>query len=297
MSIFKNPFARKPIADGVHIVGRRSSQGGLVLQRVAGATVETRAVHQSEEVRCEALFDGSRSKLTYWVGAGAQPFATIPFSSESDCRRVHESFIKSLSWRPSVFKPVLIGLAAAVALIAIDAPSGSSGAATMADTGQVAPQIDPLPVAAGVSSQLSEGEQASVRAAIETGLKMTSSGTRFAVFSDPNCPFCKELEGSLAQLDSNLSPVILPLGYKPGARDVSAAVMCSKDPVKAWKDYMSSGTEPSAKPCDAGYRQVDANMALFQELKLGSTPTMITPSGVVVTGAGTADAIEAVMLK
>lgn len=126
------------------------------------------------------------------------------------------------------------------------------------------------------------------------GVKLAGSGPIYYVFSDPNCPFCKELEKAVAVV-SGYQPVILPLGYKSGSRDLAAAVMCSAEPGKEWARAIA-GTS-SAKPCDKGYQLVDANMQVFEKLGLSSTPTMVTPKGTLVTGAATPEELRAVLQR
>jgi protein-disulfide isomerase len=120
-------------------------------------------------------------------------------------------------------------------------------------------------------------------AALPGKFTTVGSGAAYYVFSDPNCPFCKQLEASMAAV-KNYKAVVMPLGYKEGSKDLSAAVLCSPDPAKEWAKVIG-GMPTSSKPCEKGYAQVAQNMKLFEDLRLSSTPTLVTPNGILMTGA------------
>lgn len=134
-------------------------------------------------------------------------------------------------------------------------------------------------------------------AALKGAIPMRSSGEDFYVFSDPNCPYCKELEKSMTQLDAHYRPVVIPLGYKNGSRDDASAILCASNPAKAWTAALLGGSAPHAKACDKGMAQVEENMRLFESLRLNSTPTMITPKGLLVSGAASASELASILGK
>lgn len=273
--------------DGIRVV-TRSAQSTTLEQRM-GSEINVIVVPRSDEISLNAVVDGNRSTLTVGFANGKE--WKQGFASEQHCRDAQEILSRSLSrfsysWRQAALS-VLIGLA--VVLLITPTP------ATSVAPNQVSAVAEPQPQTPAAST-LNPVEMGKLFAAqVSSGLNLGKGGKPFVVFSDPNCPFCRELEKSLAQLDSALNPVILPLGFKEGARDLSASVLCSKDPVAAWKAYMRDGKKPGAQVCQDGLAKVDANMALFRELQLGSTPTLVSPSGVVVVGSGTPEAIRMVM--
>lgn len=138
-------------------------------------------------------------------------------------------------------------------------------------------------------------------AAQRSGIALADSGKVFYVFSDPNCPFCQQLEGTLEQLGSGYQPVILPVAYKPGSKDLAQAMLCTKDSKgqrdaaaqrKLWRQALAKPGEAlkGAGPADCaeGLTQLTDNMTLFEMLKLTGTPTLITPSGRLFSGASSA---------
>ena len=86
-------------------------------------------------------------------------------------------------------------------------------------------------------------------------VKVKGDGSRkLVVFSDPDCPYCKQLEKELAFLDNVTIYVMLyPLEeLHPDARKKSEAVWCSSDRAKAWDNLMLYGKEPAAATGEGG---------------------------------------------
>jgi thiol:disulfide interchange protein DsbC len=113
---------------------------------------------------------------------------------------------------------------------------------------------------------------------------------RMAVFSDPDCPYCRKLEPELAKL-TNVTIYIFefPLPMHGDSPRKSRLVWCSADPAKAWDDLMLNGKVPEGK--DDCENPVQANLALGEKLKISSTPSMVFSNGKVVPGALPADKV------
>lgn len=106
---------------------------------------------------------------------------------------------------------------------------------------------------------------------------------KIAVFSDPNCPFCKRFEKDLAKLDDITIHIFLYPVIKPESVAQTKSVWCSKDRAKAWNDLMLRDIEPTAKPdCDT---PVDKLVALGRKLGANSTPTWFVETGERYSGA------------
>jgi thiol:disulfide interchange protein DsbC len=108
---------------------------------------------------------------------------------------------------------------------------------------------------------------------------------RLAVFSDPDCQYCKRLEENLVGLENATIDVYLfPIAQLHGdAPRKSKAVWCSKDKVRAWADLMTAGKDPGNQAdCP---NPVDRNVALANKLGVRGTPTIVLPSGRVIPGA------------
>ena len=94
---------------------------------------------------------------------------------------------------------------------------------------------------------------------------------KVAVFSDPNCPFCKRFEKDLATLDDSTVYIFLYPVIKPESVVQTKAVWCSPDRASAWRDLVLRGVQPSAKPdCQT---PVEKLVALGHRLGANSTPT------------------------
>ena len=110
-----------------------------------------------------------------------------------------------------------------------------------------------------------------------------SGRRKIAVFSDPNCPFCKRFEKDLAKLDDITVHIFLYPVIKPESVAQTKSVWCSKDRAKTWNDLMLRDVQPSAKPdCDT---PVEKLVALGRKLGANSTPTWFLENGERYQGA------------
>ncbi len=106
---------------------------------------------------------------------------------------------------------------------------------------------------------------------------------KIAIFSDPNCPYCKRFEKDLAKLDDITVHIFLYPVIKPESLAQTKSVWCSKERAKAWNDLMLRDVRPSAKPdCDT---PVEKLLALGRKLGANSTPTWFLENGERYQGA------------
>jgi len=120
---------------------------------------------------------------------------------------------------------------------------------------------------------------------LDSAIKFVNGkGTRhIAVFSDPNCSFCKRFEKTLQELpDVTIHVFLYPV---LGADSVQKAksVWCSPDRAKAWLDWMLSGVVPTAPGTCAN--PVETLTALGRSLRINGTPTTLFTNGKRVAGA------------
>ena len=112
---------------------------------------------------------------------------------------------------------------------------------------------------------------------------------QIAVFSDPNCPYCKQLETELSKLnDVTIYTFIYPI--KTQSIAVSKQVFCEKDPALAWSNLIAKGIQPSSKKTCAN--PIERNLSLGKSLALNGTPAIIFSNGFKVMGAYPAQEIE-----
>ncbi|MDF2461936.1 MAG: hypothetical protein K0Q43_171 [Ramlibacter sp.] len=188
------------------------------------------------------------------------------------------ALVALLVWAPSPLSShpgagVAAGVTAATATPVVAAP----------ERDQAAPRVNPA-------------ELVMLRtAAGRGGVNLAEGGKAFYVFSDPKCPYCQQLERTLEQLGTGYRPVILPVAYKEGAKEVAQAVLCAREPKAAtrlWRQALASPDEPvkggTKATCSEGAALLNDNMTLFEMLKLTGTPTVITPTGRMFSGSSSA---------
>jgi thiol:disulfide interchange protein DsbC len=118
-------------------------------------------------------------------------------------------------------------------------------------------------------------------------VKVLGNGTRkLVVFSDPDCPFCRQLEKSLNRLeDVTIYTMLYPIvELHPDARRKAELVWCAPDRVQAWDALMLEGVVPAASgdPCTAPVAEI-ARVA--RELFISGTPALVFEDGKLVPGA------------
>lgn len=122
--------------------------------------------------------------------------------------------------------------------------------------------------------------------------KVKGDGSRkVAVFSDPDCPFCRRLEKDLEKITNvTIYTFLFPIEQlHPKAPEISRAIWCSADRQKAWDDYMLKNVAPKSAKCD---NPVDKIVAYGQSKKIHGTPTIFFSDGKRVPGAIPAERIE-----
>jgi thiol:disulfide interchange protein DsbC len=106
---------------------------------------------------------------------------------------------------------------------------------------------------------------------------------KIAVFSDPDCPYCKKLEQELVKLDNlTIYTFMYPLPMHADAPRKSKLVWCSADPVKAWGELMLNKKVPEGKGDCAN--PIDDNLELGQKLGIQGTPAIILADGRRIPG-------------
>lgn len=112
---------------------------------------------------------------------------------------------------------------------------------------------------------------------------------QLAVFSDPNCPYCKRLDAELAKLQNvTIYTFIYPI--KPQSIEVSKQVWCEQKPDLAWQNLLQKNIMPTAKSTCSN--PIQRNLNLGQQLGLEGTPSIIFSNGFKTTGAYPAEQIE-----
>ncbi len=125
---------------------------------------------------------------------------------------------------------------------------------------------------------------------------------KLAIFSDPDCPYCKRLEQeTLSHIDNvTIYTFLFPLDQHADASRKAGAIWCAPDRARAWDDWMLRGQLPSAANIAAAgacASPMQANVALGSRLGVRATPTIITEKGELVMGAVPTATLEARMAQ
>jgi thiol:disulfide interchange protein DsbC len=113
---------------------------------------------------------------------------------------------------------------------------------------------------------------------------------QLAIFSDPNCGYCKRLEKSLQQLDNvTIYTYLIPI-LSPDSAQKSKQIWCSTDPYKSYIDWMINGTVPTGKTdCS---NPLEKNLAFAKAYGVTGTPTLFFTDGSRFPGAVQVSDIE-----
>jgi thiol:disulfide interchange protein DsbC len=133
----------------------------------------------------------------------------------------------------------------------------------------------------------------------ELALKeVRGSGERkLAVFTDPDCPYCKMVEANGLKTLENVTiyRFLMPIAsLHPDAARKSKIIWCAKDRLASWKGWIEKGQLPEGKgDCE---NPVDKTIQLGQELGVDGTPALFFENGKRVPGAIGKDEIEKLLV-
>lgn len=114
---------------------------------------------------------------------------------------------------------------------------------------------------------------------------------KFAVFSDPSCPYCKQLESTLDGMTNYTMYVFLyPIEeIHPGTTAKAVSIWCAADPAKTWDATTVQNKTPANATCPNPVADLHE---LGVKMGINGTPTLIRPDGVVAPGAAPAEQLE-----
>ena len=121
--------------------------------------------------------------------------------------------------------------------------------------------------------------------------QVRGNGSRqLAVFSDPNCGYCKRLEKSIQALDNvTIYTYLIPI-LGPDSVQKAKQIWCSPDPTKSYIDWMVNGATLGNKTeCTT---PIDKNLALAKTYGITGTPTLFFTDGSSFPGAVQVSDIE-----
>lgn len=106
---------------------------------------------------------------------------------------------------------------------------------------------------------------------------------QMALFSDPNCGFCKRFERDLLKINDVTVHVFLYPILGPDSIAKSRHIWCAKDKEKAYLDWMLNNVTPTAASCETG--AIDRNVAFGRQQRINGTPASFFIDGSRLAGA------------
>ncbi len=118
---------------------------------------------------------------------------------------------------------------------------------------------------------------------------------RLFVFTDPDCPYCRQLHDELKKLVTLDSDVVIyiklfPLKMHPQAYDKSRVIL-ARHSLELLDAAFAGGTLPPASEQEPG-GSVDATLRLGESLGIQGTPTLLLPDGTLHSGFRNAETIQ-----
>jgi thiol:disulfide interchange protein DsbC len=122
---------------------------------------------------------------------------------------------------------------------------------------------------------------------------------RLAIFSDSDCPYCRELEQSLTSIDNvTIYLYLYPLeNLHPEAPERSHRIWCSEIPAEAWDQWMLKGIEPAPRKDAACEAPLDEIRKLSAKAWVNGTPGLVFGSGRTFTGIAPAEELERLLAE
>lgn len=126
--------------------------------------------------------------------------------------------------------------------------------------------------------------------------QVNGDGSRkIAVFTDPDCPYCKMFEKQVVPQLQNVTvySFMFPLPIHPNAATHAKQIWCSKDRAATWAAWMQKDTAlPTNTSCDTS--DLDKVMKVGTEVvQVDGTPTIVLSTGQILPGMVPADQLNA----
>lgn len=118
-------------------------------------------------------------------------------------------------------------------------------------------------------------------------IKGNGHKNRLAIFTDPDCPFCKRLEAeTLSKLtDVSLYYFLFPLPIHPLATDHAQRILCAENPESAMLNFMThNATLGKNNSCSNIDKLSEIKAVATDILQISGTPTMVLPNGRIISG-------------
>lgn len=134
---------------------------------------------------------------------------------------------------------------------------------------------------------------------LEAAVHYGNGPLKLAVFSDPECPWCRKLHESLRDVKGiEVWEIMFPVtALHPGARDKAISLLCHPHPEAALTESMAGRelkSEVPTKDCtERAQQRVDKAIAFGQAHGIEGTPTLVSFDGRIRSGYLPADQLKA----
>ncbi len=113
--------------------------------------------------------------------------------------------------------------------------------------------------------------------------------------TDPDCPFCKRLEGTLDEFIKEgkltVKVILFPLErLHPKAKEKCVAIICDQ---KGWEELKVGYT--STNQCEEGKKKIAEAQKYLASLGIRGTPALILPDGRLIRGALPKDRLSKIL--
>lgn len=106
-----------------------------------------------------------------------------------------------------------------------------------------------------------------------------SKDYQFVIFTDPECPFCNQVEKFLSENNATMYANFYPLSFHPNAKKWSLEILSSKDPKEAMLKIQKTQKDLGIKTTKEAEAQLAKMMALGETLEIQGTPKIFVVSG------------------
>lgn len=114
--------------------------------------------------------------------------------------------------------------------------------------------------------------------------KQGDGSRQLAIFADPNCGYCRQLEQELPKLKNvTIHTYLIPI-LGADSQKKAAQIWCAPDRSAVWQAWMQKQTPlPESTDCDVS--AIKRNLAFATEQNISGTPAIILPNGKRISGA------------
>ena len=119
-----------------------------------------------------------------------------------------------------------------------------------------------------------------------------TGSNRIAIFTDPDCPFCKRLETDTIPNLKNVTMYyfLYPLAIHANANSDSRKILCAENPESAMISFMAKGVTLGKNATCLNGNKIDQMLSIGNNVvQVNGTPTIILPNGRIISGLVPAD--------